>query len=178
MPWSGRRCRQRPVVPPSMGRARPVIRSPHPRATQDQSRRRSRGRMTAPTIHMTATHAKHMICSPRSRNLQAGRHENNRRSEIVRAKDDVLVRHATRPLGACCGPPDCDQCPGGRSCHGFTANCTSQAASCWTVENNVLTIGSPSSAPGFHWHAHVYGRVLEEEFDHYLVPVALAIGEL
>src|SRR5580704_17741631 len=42
----------------------------------------------------------------------------NRRSEIVRAKDDVLVRHATRPLGACCGPPRLRSMPGGRSCHG------------------------------------------------------------
>jgi hypothetical protein len=35
-----------------------------PRAVQGQSRRRSRGRMTAPTIHVAATHAKNIICSP------------------------------------------------------------------------------------------------------------------
>jgi hypothetical protein len=53
-----------------------------PRAAQGQGRRRSRGRMTAPTIHVAVTHAKHIICSPGSRNLQAARHENNRSIDL------------------------------------------------------------------------------------------------
>ena len=47
--------------------------------------------MTAPTIHVAAAHAKHIICSPGSRNLQAGRHENNRRSVSI-SQEWRLVR--------------------------------------------------------------------------------------
>jgi len=83
-----------------MGRAHHVIRSPAHRAAQDQSRRRSRGRTTAPAIHAAATHAKHAICPPESRNLQAGRHENNRQVRSQRSAGQTVL---TLSDGNACG---------------------------------------------------------------------------
>jgi hypothetical protein len=74
--------------------------------------------------------------------------------ELKTMCSSVTLRDRPEPVVA---HPDCDQCPGGRSCHGFTANCAAQAVSCWTVENSVFTCGSPSSGARFHWHAQVYG---------------------
>jgi hypothetical protein len=54
----------------------------------------------------------------------------------------VTLRDRSEPIVA---HPDCDQCQGLRSCHGFMANCALQAVSCRTAENSVFTCGSPSS---------------------------------
>jgi hypothetical protein len=81
------------VVPPPTGRARPVIRSPRlPPAS-------SRSEPTAVTWKDDGAdepcdrHArKHMICSPRRRNLQAGRHENIRQGD----QDARALEHQSR----------------------------------------------------------------------------------
>ncbi len=91
-----------------------------------------------------------------------------RRSEIVRAKDNVPARHAKRPRGVCCGPPRPRSMPRRAELSWLHANCASQAVSCWTVENSVFTSGPPSS--GFPCRAGPTGEFSSKKPDHYLGP--------
>jgi hypothetical protein len=84
----------------------------------------------------------------------------NRRSEIVRAKDNVPARHARRPRGVCCGPPAAinAQAGGAVMASWQTARHRPYRAGPW--RRACLRPGHRRQAPAFHWHARSTGEFL------------------